>query len=225
VAEELKRQKRVHQPSNNDELPTIDDTGTVSLSILFHTAESIAPFEVVKRLVMLYFTYVYPRFPFPHEDLFVDSLNKRLDFEDDRNYTALLAAVAGVTAAFIPRLARVVLLETGEETLLANNLTPFIERCMKVVAESRGAQFQMRGEHSVHDANISFLMGLIGAMMHRWSQFRLYMAESLNILQWLDLQKKEGVTPQNYVDSELAARLYAAIYVQMRYLRRLSAED
>lgn len=223
VAEELKRQKRVHHPNNDqNEISSLAEHTTGNLSLLFHTthddhtAESIAPFDVVKRLVMLYFTYVYPRFPFPHEDLFVECLNKRLDLEEDKDYTALLAAVVGVTAAFVPRLARVVLLELGDESLLANNLTPFIQRCVKMATDIRGGGFQMREAYSVHDANTSFLLGLIGGMRHKWTQFRFCMAESLNILQWLNLQKKEGVTPQNYVDSELAARLYAAIYVQMR---------
>jgi hypothetical protein len=183
------------------------------------TAETIATFDVVNRLVLIYFTYVYPRFPFPHENLFIESLEKRLDIHDDQSYIALLAAVVGTAAASIPRLARMVLLDVGNETLAANDIFPFIERCVKVATDARGPRFLTRGEFSVHDANTSFLLGMIGALTERWAMFRLYMGESLNILQWLNLEKKEGITPLNYVDTELAARLYAAIFVQMQYAK------
>ena len=180
------------------------------------TAESIAPFDIINRLVLIYFTYVYPRYPFPHENLFIESLDKRLDMHDDQNFVALLAAVVGTAAASIPRLARMVLLDIGNDTLAMDNLLPFIERCIKVATDIRGPRFLTRADFTVHDANTSFLLGMIGALTDRWAMFRMYMSESLNILQWLDLQKKEGVTPQNFVDTELAARLYAAIYTQMR---------
>jgi hypothetical protein len=104
----------------------------------------------------------------------------------------------------------------GNDSLAMDSLLPFIERCVKVATDARGPRFLTRPDFTVHDANTSFLLGMIGAFTDRWAMFRMYMSESLNILQWLDLQKKEGITPQNYVDTELSARLYAAIYTQMR---------
>jgi hypothetical protein len=206
--------KRVHHP--DDGASDLAQAGAESIGSFFMTADSIAPFDVVNRLVLIYFTYVYPRYPFPHENLFIESLEKRLDMHDDQNYVALLAAVIGTAAASIPRLARMVLLDIGSDALVMDSLLPFIERCIKVATDARGARFLTKTDFTVHDANTSFLLGMIGALTDRWGMFRMYMAESLNILQWLDLQKKEEVTPQNYVDTELASRLHAAIYTQMR---------
>jgi hypothetical protein len=165
---------------------------------------------------LIYFTYVYPRFPFPHENLFLESLEKRLDINDDQRYVALLAAVIGTAVASIPRLARIVLLDVGVQELITNDIFPFVERCVKVATDARGPRFFTRRDFVAQDATTSFLLGMIGALTERWAMFRLYMAESLNILQLLNTEKKEGVIPQSYVESEQAARIHAAIFVQMQ---------
>jgi hypothetical protein len=179
------------------------------------TAESIAPFDIVKRLVFMYFSYVYPRFPFPHENLFSESLEQRLDIHDDQNYVALLAVVIGTTAAVIPRLVRIVLLDIEHEALRGESLLPFIDQCVKVCTEARGPRFLTRENFTVHDANTSFLLAMIGALTNRWAQYTMYMSESLTILRWWETQKKQDNLPENYVDSQLATRLYAAIFIQM----------
>jgi hypothetical protein len=210
VAEEIKRQKRSSDP--DDFTRVVADP---SSNPLFLPLESIAPHAVVKRLALYYFTFLYPFYPFPHENLFMESLDRPEYY--DSQFLALLASVCALTTASFPRLARSALLEIGDDDLIQNNLQPFIDRCMIVASDARGSRFYNAKRFATSDAATSLLLGITSTITNSWSQYSLYMSECDRILQCLKLQKRVGDEPTNFVDSELESRISSTLFRITRY--------
>jgi hypothetical protein len=207
VAEEIKRLKRVP----TDDFTSGADTATASL---FFGLDSVAPYPIIKRLVSQYFTFLYPFFPFPHENIFMNHL-ERPDFHDSR-FLALLASMCALVSASFPRIARPAVAEIGDESLLENNLALFIERCVLVAADARGARFFQEKRFSASDAATSTLLGLTSAIINSWPQFSLYISEGDRLLQCIKLQKRGDDEATNYVESEIESRIYGALFTATR---------
>ena len=212
VAEELKRQKR-----SSDEDTDLTQTGALEqqpdhqfLSPL--SFEAIAPFEFVDRLVTVYFTYIYPLYPFPHENLFLDQFHSLAD-TNDPVFLALVASMVGMVSITFPRLARMVLFGDVAD----GNLITFVERCIRVAVDARGTSYLMRDELKINDAATSFFLGMIGARLNRSGQFRLYMAECLSILNLPtnDTTSNVGV-PTSLVEAEIGYRIRSAVFVEIK---------
>jgi hypothetical protein len=209
VAEEIKRLKTTH-----DGEPFTQSGADPSTHPLFYGMESIASYTVVKRLVTQYFLFLYPSFPFPHENLFMESLER--PETHDINFLSLLAAMCALVSASFPRIARSVVVEMGDESLLENNLQGFVERCMLVALDVRGARFSFGRRYSTSDAATSLLLGVASAITNSWPQYTYYMGESDRILECIKLQKKGGEGPLGLVDSEMENRLYSALFRSTR---------
>jgi hypothetical protein len=181
-------------------------------SYLSHLSfDVIAPFEIIDRLMNVFTTYIYPLYPFPHENLFLDKLHNLLD-PNDQTFLALVASMAGMVAVTYPRLARVILLEE----VVDGDLTSFVDRCVKVAADARGTLYLTRVDLNVNDAATSFFLGMIGARLNRWGQFRLYMTECLGILQLPWIPTKDGSHPSSFVELEIATRIKSAMLIEMK---------
>jgi hypothetical protein len=208
VAEELKRQKRssdqdtdmtqagaLEQQSEHQFLPPL-------------SFEAIAPFEFVDRLVTVYFTYIYPIYPFPHENLFLDQFHSLTD-TNDPVFLALVASMVGMVSITFPRLARMVLFGDAVD----GNLVTFVERCIRVTVDARGSSYLMRDDLKVNDATTSFFLGMTGARLNRPGQFRLYTSECLSIL---ELPIDESGLPSSLVEAEIGNRIKSAILVETK---------
>jgi hypothetical protein len=211
VAEELKRLKRA-----SDDAAGLTQAGAQEgpneHSYLSHLSfDVIAPFQVIDRLMNVFTTYIYPLYPFPHENLFLDKLHM-LPESNDHTFLALVASMAGMVAVTYPRLARVILLDE----VVDGDLTPFVDRCVKVAADIRGTLYLTRVDLNVNDAATSFFLGMIGARLNRWGQFRLYMTECLGILQLPWIPSKDGSDPSSFVDLEIATRIKSALFIEMK---------
>lgn len=180
---------------------------SVAASAYFASADLLGPPEATRRFLRLFFLYIYPLYPFPHEVLFCANLENRIEVQEP-NFTALIASLVGISAACFPSLVRDI---SVEYSLDYNGL---VERCNKVATDVRGAQFMLNADFTVSDAVTSFFLGLTGARTDRWPQFRLYMGESLAILQMINLQRDSVNPSHNLIDVELASRLQAAVYTE-----------
>jgi hypothetical protein len=210
----MKRMKRVHPNIAPAAIVDFTQAGaeTAGAPSYFASAsvELLGPIEATQRFARLFFLYIYPLYPFPHETLFMSNLNDRIDIQEPK-FVALIASLVGISAASFPSLVRDICLEYSLD------FETMVETCNKVATDVRGPQFPMLADFNISDAITSFFLGLMGARTDRWPQYRLYMGEAIAILQMINLKKPiepNNETAQSLIDVELASRLQAAIYTE-----------
>jgi hypothetical protein len=201
--------KRAHPALAPAGIPDYSQPGADPTDVppYFASVELIGPLEAIQRFARLFFLYIYPLHPFPHEPSFLSNLENRVDIQDPK-FVALIASLVGISAASFPSLVRDISVDFDLD------FDGLVERCNKVATDVRGPQFMLHADFNVYDAITSFFLGLMGARTDRWTQFRLYMGEAAAILQMINLQKIDIESPQNLIDIELASRLQAAIYTE-----------
>ena len=113
-----------------------------------------------------------------------------------------------------------------------------VERCHQIVIEARGIGY-LDKELGVHDAVVSYFLGLVGAYTFNWRQCRLYLAECLAISRCLGLHKAKDQsytnlgalsaamggdesyyvnsrTSMDFVTQEIGRRLFWILFVGVR---------
>jgi hypothetical protein len=184
--------------------------------------ELLASPETVHQLVHRYFTYIYPRYQFPHESVFNDALLNRVD-QVDPSFLSLVAAICAVTAQSFPRAARVIFVElehptigaSGEAIPAAQDTQGRVDHFVRIGVQARGLEHGLRPDLGVNDAIASFLLAITNSMAGRWQQYRYFMSECLATLKMIYIRQQEGII-KNYVDLEMAARLEAAAFVHIQ---------
>jgi hypothetical protein len=183
----------------------------------------MAPLDVIRQVIHRYFSFMYPRYLFPHENAFHDCFINRSD-QVDPSFLSLTAAMCAVTALSHPRAARMIFVGADHpsigdpsETIAATQDTRgMVDQFLKVAVDARGSRHSLRTDLNVNDAATSFLLAIAGSLSDRWAQYRLYMSECLATLQILCLRKKNDGTVKNHVDIELACRLQSAAFSQIQ---------
>jgi hypothetical protein len=194
-----------------------------STNHLLLSVEVMAPLDVIRQVIHRYFSFMYPRYLFPHENAFHDSFINRAD-QVDPSFLSLTAAMCAVTALSYPRAARMIFVgldhpaigDPSETIAAAHDTRAMVDQFIKVAADTRGSRHCLRADLNINDATTSFLLALAGSMSDRWAQYSLYMSECLATLQILCLRPRSDGTVKNHVDVELARRLRAAAFVHMQ---------
>ncbi|KAI9837758.1 MAG: hypothetical protein M1819_006692 [Sarea resinae] len=207
------------------------------------SAESICPLPTVKLLVDDFFTYIHPLVPIPHEPTFRAAFERREDLTNP-TFLALLASMIGCLVASFPRKPRLHLKTQNKETLFSSSMS-LVERCHQVVVEARGPGY-LDKDLGVHDAAISYFLGVVGAYTFNWRQCRLYLAECLTISRGIGLHKPSGQsynslgglptamgvqgayhanskTNTDLVTQEIGRRLFWILFVGVRSIQQLVA--
>ena len=134
--------------------------------------------------------------PVPHEPSFRDALTRREDLKNP-TFLALLASMVGCVIAAFPRKAR--------RYLRAQNVGPvsfspglLIERCHNTATQAREANYLERN-FTVHDAIVSYLLGMTGSFTTIWHKARVYFEQSLTMSRIIGLHKANG---PHYVNSD-----------------------
>ncbi|KAF2671012.1 hypothetical protein BT63DRAFT_438558 [Microthyrium microscopicum] len=215
VAEEHRRSQAMN-PQTDIGSTSVGAISNDSASFNEFTAELIAPFNVVENFVKLYFAYVYPLYPFPHENVFMGHFNDRLD-RHDQKFLALLAAMVGMAALSHERAALELLQLPAQSN---QQISDFVHKCVKVATDIRGTEFSsVYAAHNIYDALTSFLLGVIGWRISVHSQFRLYTGESLAILEMGGfLIEKNEEEETDVMGDQMAKRLHMSLFVETQSL-------
>lgn len=196
------------------------------------SADSIAPRDIVQRLVHDYFTYVHPLAPFPHEPMFMSAFHQRQD-ATNKIFVAMLAAMVGTVVAAYPKRLRTHYRALGYQRV--EPAEPFVQNCLNICISSRGAGYLDRPEFDVntYDAITSYLVGQIYLQKNLLRQGCRYFAESLAILRGCGLQsppnstiKQAQLNPLNkdFVHQELAQRLWWRLYIISKQMTQARTE-
>jgi hypothetical protein len=195
-----------------------------------------------------FFTYIHPLVPIPHEPSFRAAFERR---EDTTNPTflALLAAVIGSLVASFPRRPKLHLKTEAEKAAFPHSLA-LVKRCHDVAVQARGVGYLDRSA-TVHDAAISYFLGLCSGYVYNIRRCRVYLAECRTMLHVYDLcrqstmQSSLGPTspissssgisqdrlsgpaerPVDMIEQELARRLFYVTLVGYRSIQQMGSTD
>ncbi|KAH1277330.1 hypothetical protein KXW91_005187 [Aspergillus fumigatus] len=242
-----------NSPSPSDfSPPTLPPISTVNQNLTSasnpSSVESICPFPTARLLVDDFFTYIHPLVPIPHEPSFRVAFERR---EDTTNPTflALLAAMIGTLVASFPRRPKLHLKTEAEKAAFPHSLA-LVKRCHDVAVQARGVGYLDRSA-TVHDAAISYFLGLCSAYVYNMRRCRMYLAECRTMLHAYDLcrqstmQSSYGPTspissssatsqdrlsgpterPVDMIEQELARRLFYVTLVGYRSIQQLGSAD
>ena len=150
--------------------------------------ETIAPLPIVGALIQDYFTYIHPMIPIPHEPSFREALDGR---EDNTNpiFLALLTAMVGCVVACFPARLR----QHHRTQNIGGSLDPVdcVQRCHAIIVQAREPNYLDR-EFTVHDAAISYLLGMTGVYTRNWHKARIYLEQCLTMSRLLGVHKANG---------------------------------
>ena len=150
--------------------------------------ETIAPLPIVEALIQDYFTYIHPLIPIPHEPSFREALSRR---EDNTNPTflALLTSMVGCVVACFPARLR----QHHRTQNIGGSLDPVdcVQRCHAIIVQAREPNYLDR-EFTVHDAGISYLLGMTGVYTRNWHKARVYLEQCLTMSRLLGIHKASG---------------------------------
>lgn len=144
--------------------------------------------------------------------------------------------------AALPRRAQLHLKAQNMEKLSTNSAS-LIDRCHKITIDACGPAYLDRN-FTVHDAIISYLQGLIGALTFNWQSCRAYFGQCLTISRTIGLHQAKGSGHADYVRmpsemhsnghngalqeqgtdlilQELGRRTFWIMFVAIKYLHRL----
>lgn len=145
--------------------------------------------------------------------------------------------IATLVASF-PRKPRSHLKAQGREHLFANSIS-LVQQCQRTAVAARGIGYLEREDLNVHDAIVSYFLGLTGLYTFRWKLCRLYFGEAITIASTIGLFKgqssaRQGDLPgpprsqnqkvgvhhdeqMDYVTNEIGRRLIWTMFVGVRY--------
>jgi hypothetical protein len=203
VVESLKRQ-RIDDKTDNPPSSSHFDP---------QSFDSIAPFEQIHGLVIAYFTYLYPIFPFPPEAVVLSRLNKREDQDIDKSFLALISSMTGLMACVFPKLIEQHHFEGYSDS------SSFVLRCTETSLKARAF---VRGSRNVDDAATAFFLAITARINGQPRQFSGHAADSLSILRSLGVFLKDDPQVDGFVNDavtkEIVSRIFWAIYAAAKYV-------
>lgn len=213
-------------------LAALGGSGALSVSQQAFSAESIAPRDIVQRLIQDFFTYIHPLAACPHEPMFMSAFHRRED-ANNKIFVAMLAAMVGTVVATYPKRLRTHYRSIGYPR--ADAAEPFVQNCIHVCISARGAGYLDRTDFDVntYDAITSYLLGQIYVQRSMLRQAGRYFAEALTILRGCGLQspptsaiRQAQLNPLNkdLVHQELAQRLWWRLYMVLKQLQQSRVE-
>lgn len=237
-SEAIKR-KRLDSPASQSSI--LDPLSTHSSPTALN-AESICPFAILECLVDVFFKYIYPLYPFPHEPSFRLAFKGREDLRNS-SFLALIASMMRVLALCYPHQPGLNFHLQGQQDLFLGSMN-FAERCHRVAVEARGPGY-LDKDLTIYDAVTSYFLGLASVYTFRWNQTRLYFGEALALAKLVGISKFEdsliqdttyyqcknlrtsenqgteyvtGHFPTNdFIKREVSRRVFWVLYVWIRY--------
>jgi len=197
---------------NSNKMPASEPEGSPfenGISQQVTSCESIATVDQVQALADLYFSTLYPLYPFPHMPTFRTNLLARYD-TFDTIFTSLIASMIGALAMAHPSEAARILGQPVEQ------IVSFVDRCANIALRCRGLDSQLRAEYTLFDAMTSFFLGLIGLRANKLAQFRLFMSECHGMLDTSLIDPEENPMAPGVVELEIGHRIRMAIYSEMQ---------
>jgi hypothetical protein len=175
--------------------------------------------ETIQQLVDLYFTYLYPRFAFPHEIAFRAALLNPADGVNT-DHLSLIGAICAVTVQSFPRGARIIFefepaVSASGEAVVPPSMQDRVDTFVKTSLRARQDFHGLRDDLSVNDAVVSFLLAVTHSTGGRWQQYRFFMGECLSTLKMIQIRQNEG-NFKDFADFEVAGRVQGAAFAHIQ---------